>query len=475
MVRSSTEGPGEGTSLRGHRCDRGRTRYPLHPPERGLVPLSASGAGGHEARGAHASLRHAYAASSRASPSSPFSSSVSSSSATPWRACGGRLMPAPGPLPPETRCENMRSTISDLVAATALVLGTPAVLAAQQMGSQSLRPYWHVFIAYAIRHHSGDGLGGLHRPSPLPPRGNASASEVPARRSGRCRRGGDVRRHGPGVLPLSAQTTTMPSTLRYGSGLLDVPVASVLAHGQLTATGVWASSPAWTDASPSTTPGSRRVRRGRVSTSSFSDASLAVGLFDRVEAGLSFQAFGDEASGGDIWGLFGRVELWEPVDQGVGLALGGRWLGSPDFGDGVEYRPGRLGFADERIRAEYTDLRGARTNLSLYGVATGLPPRLRRGPPPRKRHHDHARARKRDVRQPWRARFLLAWALERMVPRVGAARGGLGPVDAHVDGRAQRLRRERRRAARLRWLPRGGARFSRRTTSGRAPGRRRST
>ena len=36
------------------------------------------------------------------------------------------------------------------IAVALLVLVTPAALAAQSMGAQSLRPYWHVFIAYAI-------------------------------------------------------------------------------------------------------------------------------------------------------------------------------------------------------------------------------------------------------------------------------------------------------------------------------------
>jgi len=35
---------------------------------------------------------------------------------------------------------------------------------------------------------------------------------------------------------LQAQTTTMPSTLRYGSGLMDIPVASVLPHLAITGT-----------------------------------------------------------------------------------------------------------------------------------------------------------------------------------------------------------------------------------------------
>jgi hypothetical protein len=91
-----------------------------------------------------------------------------------------------------------------------------------------------------------------------------------------------------------------------------------------------------------------------------------VGLFDRIETGLSLQTFGDEANGGNVWGAFGQVRLWEPIDQGIGVATGARWLSSPDFGDGVDYSPGRLGFADHRLVESYT----GQTGLSFYGVAT---------------------------------------------------------------------------------------------------------
>jgi len=64
--------------------------------------------------------------------------------------------------------------------------------------------------------------------------------------------------------------------------------------------------------------------------------------------------------------LFGRLRLFEPIDQGMGLAVGARYLTSPAYGDGVDYSPGRLGFADRRLARSYT----GRTNLSMYGVAT---------------------------------------------------------------------------------------------------------
>ena len=160
-----------------------------------------------------------------------------------------------------------------------------------------------------------------------------------------------------------AQATTMPSTLRYGSGLIDIPVSSVLPH--LTVTGTLSGF--WVDIS-------QRVQIDESGTVSgygpgvdelFTDAAFAVGLYDRAEAGLSLQAFGDR---GDVWGLFGRVRLWEPIDQGLGLAVGGRWLTSPS-GAGA----GRLGFADERLRGSYTGpVDGVGTDLSLYAVGTAF-------------------------------------------------------------------------------------------------------
>lgn len=171
------------------------------------------------------------------------------------------------------------------------------------------------------------------------------------------------------VVGLQAQTPTMPSTLRYGSGLMDIPVSSVLPHLHVTSTlsGFYSSI-------------GQRVQVGEAGTVTgygpersdwYTDASFAVGLADRFETGVSLQSFGDDASGGDVWGLFGRVRLWEPVDQGVGLAVGGRWLTSPSFGDGGSYAPGRLGFPDERLRDTYTGTaRGVGSELSLYAVAT---------------------------------------------------------------------------------------------------------
>lgn len=169
------------------------------------------------------------------------------------------------------------------------------------------------------------------------------------------------------LAPLTAaaqQTPSMPSTLRYGSGLLDIPVSSVLPHLQITATysGFFVDIDRRVEVDASGTP----TGFGPGVDDFFSDASLAVGLFDRVETGLTLQSFGGDAEGGDVWGLFGRVRIWEPIDQGIGLAAGARYVTSPSFAGGREYFPTRLGIADQRFGKELT----GGTNLSLYGVAT---------------------------------------------------------------------------------------------------------
>jgi hypothetical protein len=165
----------------------------------------------------------------------------------------------------------------------------------------------------------------------------------------------------------AAQTTTMPSTLRYGSGYMDVPTATVIPHlavigtfsgfwvttdGRYDANGFWSDDDPWDD--------------------SFWDGSVTLGLYDRVELGASFQSFNDPNEGGNILGMFGRVALLRPQDQGFGLAVGGRYVTAPDFDDNIEYQPTRLGIPDGRFR---TDAAAApddeiNTKLSVYAVST---------------------------------------------------------------------------------------------------------
>ena len=167
---------------------------------------------------------------------------------------------------------------------------------------------------------------------------------------------------------LAAQTTTMPSTLRYGSGLMDIPVASILPH--MTITGTYSGFFMDLGRSLEVDASGNPIAFGGGVDKFYSDASLAFGLFDRVELGASLQSFNSATSGGDQWGVFGRLQLLEPEKRGLGLAVGGRYVTAPGFGDGVEYQPTRLGISDRRFRRSYTSLDDVNTELSLYGVAS---------------------------------------------------------------------------------------------------------
>ncbi len=167
---------------------------------------------------------------------------------------------------------------------------------------------------------------------------------------------------------LQAQTTTQPSTLRYGSGMMDIPVASVLPH--LTITGTYSGFFMSLDQTLEIDGGGDAVGFGAGYEKFYQDASMAVGLFDRAEVGASIQSLNSTTAGGNVWGLFGRVQLVQPTNQGLGLAVGGRYVMAPDFGDATTYQPNRLGFPDDRFRESYTGLDDINTELSLYGVAT---------------------------------------------------------------------------------------------------------
>ena len=176
---------------------------------------------------------------------------------------------------------------------------------------------------------------------------------------------------------LAAQTTKVPSTLRHGSGLIDIPVAGVLANRALSVTysGFWTSndSDVTTDASGNIT-GTEDFFGGWNG-----DFAAALGLFDLLELGANIQSLSDAKEGGTLWGAFGRLSILSPQTQAIGLALGGRYASSPDFGDGLAYAPNRLGRADRRVR----DQLGSRemdTGFSLYAVLgwdlPGLPSSL---------------------------------------------------------------------------------------------------
>lgn len=167
---------------------------------------------------------------------------------------------------------------------------------------------------------------------------------------------------------LQAQSTTMPSTLRYGSGLIDIPVASVLPHMQIT--GTVSGFLMKLDRTVMVNAAGDATGYGPGVDKHYSNGSVAIGLFDRAEVGTTIQSLNSKSDGGNMWGFFGRFEVLRPQGQGLGLAVGARYVAAPDFGNGIQYEPGRLGFPDQRLRNTYTGKRDVNTKTSVYGVAS---------------------------------------------------------------------------------------------------------
>jgi hypothetical protein len=179
------------------------------------------------------------------------------------------------------------------------------------------------------------------------------------------------------LLPPSAmaqtETTTMPSTLRYGSGLLDIPVAGVLPH--LAVIGTYSGFFVDLDRREQVASSGATSGYGAGLAEYYADASFALGLFDRMEVGTTLQALNAGSDGGNMWGMFGRLQVVRAPREGLGLAVGARYVTAPDFGDGISRQPGRLGIPDERLRSTYEGSAGdVATKLSLYGVATAHVP-----------------------------------------------------------------------------------------------------
>jgi hypothetical protein len=153
--------------------------------------------------------------------------------------------------------------------------------------------------------------------------------------------------------PPTDQNTKIPNTLRYGTGHIDVPSASVLPH--LVPTATFSTFRAGI--------GMDGVRRREWMT----DGSLAVGLFGRAEAGLTFQDLGG-GDAGSMLGAFAQYALLRPGERGLGFALGGRYVSPPGLDDA---QPGRLGFPDGRFRREpASGVPRVRTVFTPYGVAS---------------------------------------------------------------------------------------------------------
>lgn len=172
-----------------------------------------------------------------------------------------------------------------------------------------------------------------------------------------------------------AQDIRMPSTLRYGSGLLDIPVAWVLPH--MAITGTYSGFSLSADEPAIVRPDGTELtgKFGDAVSKWVSDASVAIGLMNRVEIGASIQHFDSQENGGNMVGGFARISLLPASMQRLGLAAGARFVTSPSYGTDSDYgavQPGRLGYPDYRLLESPSnqDIEGMSSNLSPYVVAT---------------------------------------------------------------------------------------------------------
>lgn len=181
--------------------------------------------------------------------------------------------------------------------------------------------------------------------------------------------------------PGAAQNNGTTSTLRYGSGLLDIPVATVLPH--LTITGTYSG---FRISIPNTQIIDRNgnvVGQGPAFEKWLSDGSIAMGLFNRAELGISIQHFDDPDEGGNLLGAFGRVSVLPASVRYLDLALGARYVTSPSFGDdygNYEFQPSRFAFPDSRVYSGYNGHNDFSSNFTPYAVATATLPGFDAGP-----------------------------------------------------------------------------------------------
>ena len=181
--------------------------------------------------------------------------------------------------------------------------------------------------------------------------------------------------------PGTAQNNGTTSTLRYGSGLLDIPVATVLPHLAFTGTysgfGISVPSTLVIDRNGNT------VGQGPAFEKWLSDGSMAVGLFGRAELGITVQHFDDADEGGNLLGAFGRVSVLPNSVRYFDLALGARYVSSPSFGDdygNYDFQPSRFGYPDARVYNGYNNHNEFSSNLTPYVVATATLPGFDAGP-----------------------------------------------------------------------------------------------
>ena len=173
------------------------------------------------------------------------------------------------------------------------------------------------------------------------------------------------------VQPVAGQELRMPSSLRYGSGLLDIPVASVLPH--LAVVGTYSGFRLSFDRVIVLDRDGQEIHREARHHRWNSDGSLAIGLFDRIELGATVQHYDSEENGGNMLGGFARASLLPATVDRIELAVGARYVSSPSYGDRYDLgalQPGRLGHPDYRLVGEVPAYENFSTNLSPYAVAT---------------------------------------------------------------------------------------------------------
>lgn len=181
--------------------------------------------------------------------------------------------------------------------------------------------------------------------------------------------------------PGTAQNRGTTTTLRYGSGLMDIPVATVLPH--LAITGTYSGFGISVDNTLVIDRDGNVVGNGPAFDKWLSDGSIAIGLFDRAELGISIQHFDDPEEGGNLLGAFGRVSVLPSSMRYLDLALGARYVSSPSFGDdygNYEFQPSRFGYPDARVYSGYNGHDEFSSNLTPYVVATATLPGFEAGP-----------------------------------------------------------------------------------------------
>ena len=172
----------------------------------------------------------------------------------------------------------------------------------------------------------------------------------------------------------AAQNVKMPSSLRYGTGLLDIPVASVLPH--LAITGTYSGFGITIDQTLEYDRNGDPLGRGTGYDKWLSDGSLAIGLFNRLELGATVQHYDSVSHGGKIVGGFGRISLLPASLEGFDLAVGARYLSSPTYDSPYldDLQPGRFGYPDYRLTTNPRNAEEFNTNLTPYAVGTAYLP-----------------------------------------------------------------------------------------------------